>query len=379
MTATVEVAPTAEMTATAAVMSSAMVSPEQVSFDDQGLTQQAARVQMRAASAAGSANAPGPGAGEPESLRFSFREDTVDDAVSPLQRQMLIYSVAAYQDLLKSEGIADDANPINQLTELLSNRPATVSGTLPLLPQVPGSQTFNAGLKYLDFKSGSGVRYISRLSFDVSPISNANIFYTFQGLTSDGKYYVTFFSPLKTNALPTDSTMTAAESDALAKNYDTYVRETADKLGALASTEFTPDLAKLDALIESLNINSNPSAAQSSQAQAGAGLANPASVNCATQGGTLTIEKNGAGGEFGVCMFEDNRQCEEWALFRAECPVGGLKVTGFVTPASRFCAITGGDYKVTSASNDPNEQGTCTFKDGKTCDAADYFNGKCSR
>jgi hypothetical protein len=108
------------------------------------------------------------------------------------------------------------------------------------------------------------------------------------------------------------------------------------------------------------------------------GLPNPASQNCIDKGGTLTIEKRGDGGEFGVCTFEDNLQCEEWAMMRGECPVGGIKVTGFVTPAGRYCAITGGEYKVTSASNDPNEQGTCTFKSGKTCDASAYSDGTCA-
>jgi putative hemolysin len=32
-------------------------------------------------------------------------------------------------------------------------------------------------------------------------------------------------------------------------------------------------------------------------------------------------------GQYGVCFFEDNRQCEEWALLRGDCPVGGKKVT----------------------------------------------------
>jgi len=46
------------------------------------------------------------------------------------------------------------------------------------------------------------------------------------------------------------------------------------------------------------------------------GLANPASVNCIQQGGRLEIRHDAKGGEFGVCIFSDGRQCEEWALFR---------------------------------------------------------------
>lgn len=54
------------------------------------------------------------------------------------------------------------------------------------------------------------------------------------------------------------------------------------------------------------------------------GIANPASVHCAKVGGQLEIRKNPAGAEYGVCLFEGNRECEEWALFRGECPVGGV-------------------------------------------------------
>jgi TolB protein len=107
-------------------------------------------------------------------------------------------------------------------------------------------------------------------------------------------------------------------------------------------------------------------------------MANPASVNCLDQGGTLEIETRADGGQYGVCLFEDNRQCEEWALFNGDCPVGGIKVTGFVTDAARFCAITGGSYTVTGNPNTPDEQGTCTFKSGAICDAWDFYNGVCT-
>jgi putative hemolysin len=108
-------------------------------------------------------------------------------------------------------------------------------------------------------------------------------------------------------------------------------------------------------------------------------LANPASQNCIANGGQLTIEKSGSGGQFGVCTFPDNLQCEEWAMMRGDCRTGGIKVTGYATPAARYCAITGGTYAVVAASNTPNEKGKCTFPGGRTCDAKAYFDGKCSR
>lgn len=72
------------------------------------------------------------------------------------------------------------------------------------------------------------------------------------------------------------------------------------------------------------------------------GLANPASQNCVAKGGVVELMKRGDGGEYGICVFIDNRQCEEWALFRGECPVGGVKITGFSTPEGIYCAIKGG-------------------------------------
>jgi putative hemolysin len=49
-----------------------------------------------------------------------------------------------------------------------------------------------------------------------------------------------------------------------------------------------------------------------------AGLANPASVYCQDQGHTLEsrTDENGA---YGVCVFPDGTECEEWAYFRGEC------------------------------------------------------------
>jgi putative hemolysin len=110
----------------------------------------------------------------------------------------------------------------------------------------------------------------------------------------------------------------------------------------------------------------------------GGQMANPASENCTKQGGQLVIQTLGDGGQYGVCLFEDNRQCEEWALLHGDCPVGGLKITGYTTPAAQYCAITGGTYAITSGGNTANETGTCTFKDGTTCDVNDYYNGKCA-
>ena len=52
-----------------------------------------------------------------------------------------------------------------------------------------------------------------------------------------------------------------------------------------------------------------------------AGLANPASVYCGEQGGKLEIRDNELG-QYGVCIFSDGSECEEWAYFRGDCEPG---------------------------------------------------------
>ena len=99
-------------------------------------------------------------------------------------------------------------------------------------------------------------------------------------------------------------------------------------------------------------------------------MGNPASINCAKVGGNLVMQKRGDGGEYGLCYFEENRACEEWALIRGECPVGGRKTTGYDTVDQNYCAWLGGD---TAAVKDS----VCTFKNGKKCLTIDLYNGKC--
>lgn len=53
-----------------------------------------------------------------------------------------------------------------------------------------------------------------------------------------------------------------------------------------------------------------------------AGLPNPASVYCEEQGFTLEIRTDADGGQYGVCVFPDGDECEEWAFFRGECEPG---------------------------------------------------------
>lgn len=100
-------------------------------------------------------------------------------------------------------------------------------------------------------------------------------------------------------------------------------------------------------------------------------IANPASANCVKVGGTLEM-RNNPKGQYGVCLFEDNRQCEEWALMRGQCPVGGLKITGYENEAQVYCAITGGTVEGLGTNSV-----MCKRIDGTLCQVDSNFNGDC--
>ena len=54
----------------------------------------------------------------------------------------------------------------------------------------------------------------------------------------------------------------------------------------------------------------------------GAGMPNPAAVYCEEQGGRVEIRTAADGGQYGVCIFPDGSECDEWAFYRGECDPG---------------------------------------------------------
>lgn len=48
-------------------------------------------------------------------------------------------------------------------------------------------------------------------------------------------------------------------------------------------------------------------------------IANPASVYCNEQGYKLDIRNNSDGSQYGVCVFNDTSECDEWKYYRGEC------------------------------------------------------------
>ena len=106
-------------------------------------------------------------------------------------------------------------------------------------------------------------------------------------------------------------------------------------------------------------------------------LANPASVYCGEQGGTLDIRKDASGGEVGYCQFDDGSECEEWSYFRGECKPGEFPTsTQLANPASVYCLEHGGESEIREH-EDGGQYGVCVFEDGSECDEWAFYRDEC--
>lgn len=100
-------------------------------------------------------------------------------------------------------------------------------------------------------------------------------------------------------------------------------------------------------------------------------LVNPASKNCQEKGGTTIFKEKGDLGSYGICDFGGTKRCEEWAMYRNDCPVGGIDVKGYVDEAEIYCLISGGKLQV------GDSQKVCLLKSGQNCEVNEYYNGSC--
>jgi hypothetical protein len=196
----------------------------------------------------------GPGWGVwPEHVRFTIAGPKEDDpdvmrAGTAGQPQIMIYPTREFRAMSEFAAVE-----IDELQSLLKSRPPAPENELPYLPLVNAAQVFHAQVKYLDFQNGSGVRYITQYSQDMTPIINQSIFYTFQGLTDDGNTYVVATFPISAEGLSDEPDI--QDWNAFFAGYQDYIKETVNQLNEDSSDNFTPDLKFIDETIQSLSVN----------------------------------------------------------------------------------------------------------------------------
>jgi hypothetical protein len=111
-------------------------------------------------------------------------------------------------------------------------------------------QMFLSKVAYLQFQNGRGVRFLTQYGQAISPIGWPMMFYSFQGFTDDGVYYISAMLPVTHPSLPHPDDVTLDE--AFMNNFETYRDELEIQLNGEQDSTFMPSLILLDEFVESL-------------------------------------------------------------------------------------------------------------------------------
>jgi hypothetical protein len=134
---------------------------------------------------------------------------------------------------------------------------AGYDSALPFLPWINMRQSFCAQPQILEFSGGRGIRYLTYYAQAPGPALDQQIFYTFQGLTEDGQFYVSALFPVQTGIFPTEAPACPRCGE---PDYDPIPEWTAalteqlTQLNAKSEDSFAPALGALDELIESIRM-----------------------------------------------------------------------------------------------------------------------------
>jgi hypothetical protein len=128
---------------------------------------------------------------------------------------------------------------------------------LPFLPWVNMKQAFCAQPLLVEFSGGRGIRYLTYYSQGPNPVLDYQVFYTFQGITDDGQFYISALLPIETGVFPNEfsacSECNEAKSNPVAElNADLTKQLT--ELNAQSPEAFAPSLTVLDEIIRSIQI-----------------------------------------------------------------------------------------------------------------------------
>lgn len=184
------------------------------------------------------------------------------------EANLKIYPVADFPKMMELNKPLKHATQkgFKDLRKVLTNKNLRIDGEIPFIPFRDGGQEFQAKVKLAKFENGKGVFFVTHWTFEVALISNELLYYVFEGLTDDGKYYVVAEMPTNVKFLPEHSPddfegykrsfifKDYRNPDQIEKRYIDYVSSITGRLNALASDEYQPSLNQLEEIISSLKI-----------------------------------------------------------------------------------------------------------------------------
>ena len=163
--------------------------------------------------------------------------------------RLYVYPVDEYRAISPDVGAV-----IDDLRAFLERQPDQLGPeeTIPFLPVFNAAQVLQADLAYLEFQDGRGVRFLTQYAQSIYPVNNRDLFYTFQGLTHDGRYYLAAILPVTNPILDNADSITV--DDNFINNFSQYIAATEEDLSAQPPESFTPNLDWLDEMMRSFRI-----------------------------------------------------------------------------------------------------------------------------
>jgi hypothetical protein len=178
----------------------------------------------------------------PEHRMFIFNNWSLGESFLPAQ--LKVYPVAELRAI--NPGVGES---LDSLQAVITSQPAD-GGDVVVTDIFNAGQMFLSKVAYLQFQNGRGVRFLTQYGQAISPIGWPMMFYSFQGFTDDGVYYISAMLPVTHPSLPHPDDITLDE--AFMNNFETYRDELEIQLNGEQDSTFMPSLILLDEFVESL-------------------------------------------------------------------------------------------------------------------------------
>lgn len=205
----------------------------------------------------------------PEHVAFGLVGTYPYEPASFIKPEIHVYPTADFRKTFAPfKGMnAEVERTLKRLRLLLRTRPRDFAGVPPFLPPLtPDTVALRARTHYVSFRGGSGLACVIQTQQDEMPVNNQNLSYKFQGLTDDGRFFVTAVFPVAAPFLANDRDVARFDGfdyadcyncpaeRAFKRKYRAYADRLARRLELLPVTGFAPRLDFYDELLSSIEI-----------------------------------------------------------------------------------------------------------------------------
>lgn len=165
---------------------------------------------------------------------------------SPYFTEIRIYPLEEYRQ--SSETASISISDFEQLLGVQYDPPEYV----PMLPEWNAAQLLHAKVKYGDAGCCNWIRFLTQYGQDASLINNRLLLYAWQGITKDGQFLVSIYSPITHPSLPATGENLPPD---FYENFPEYIKETQIILTQAMDNGYSPRLDLLDAFVQSITID----------------------------------------------------------------------------------------------------------------------------